>query len=158
MSRISLFIICVAVISCSKKTVPAKTIETNPRVVEANPRIIESNIDTVKAHTDTVASSPVVTTSAFLVVSDGYGKIITSRKNLPPDANVKFDYLQLSKGFTPQQQANLRARYKTIPPRVLYITPSYQSNSARGAYYIYKKFWYWNKYDVLFYLDTKYYL
>jgi hypothetical protein len=127
--------------ACSRKTVPSKTNET------------------VETNTDTVATSPVVTSSVFMIVSDGFGRIITSQKNLPPDANVKFDYLQLSKGFTPQQQANLKARYKTIPPRVLYISPQYELSSARGAYYIYrKKFWYWKRKDGLFYLDPKYYM
>lgn len=119
--------------ACSKKTVPGKTEES-------------------KKETKPALSAP------YMIVADGNGKIYTSASQLPQDENLKPDYLQISKGFTPQQQANLKARHQTLPPRVLYVNPDYQLKSQKGTYYIYKnKFWYWKKKDGLFYLDDVYY-
>ncbi|HEY2727274.1 MAG TPA: hypothetical protein VGI61_08885, partial [Parafilimonas sp.] len=96
---------------------------------------------------------------AFIVITNGYGKIINAQDALPADANVEFNTFQLSKGFSAQELSNLKARYKTIPPRVLYVNPQNQQQSARGTFYVLgKKFWYWKKKDGLFYLDEKYYL
>jgi hypothetical protein len=108
----------------------------------------------------TADSSAVLSSAArVMVVADGYGKLITPQQNIPQDAGVSYNNLQLSKGFTTQQRANLQARYKTVPPRVLYVPQQYTSTSGKGSYYIYKKkFWYWKKPDGLFYLDEKYYL
>ena len=155
-------IICALVVTaCSKKTIPPATVKinTSPNVpVRADTAMSTNNIRIDSSKTAATVTSN-WSASSFMVVSDGYGRIITPEKNLPPDAAVKFDYLQLSKGFTPQQQVNLKTRYKTIPPRVLFVAPEYQLSSGRGAYYIYmKKFWYWKKKDGLFYLDEKYYL
>lgn len=129
-STLLLIIFFAAITSCSKKTVSEKT----------------------------VASKPVIAAPTMMIVSDGSGKIYTPASKLPKEENLKPDYLQLSKGFTPQQQANLKARYNTVLPRVLYIATKSQLKSLKGVYYIYKtKFWYWKKEDGLFYLDEQYY-
>jgi hypothetical protein len=138
-------------VSCSRKTIPPKTntvIENNTesKTVENN------NIDTAKSD---FSNSPAV----VMVVADSYGRLITPQASLPKDSAVQYNSLQLSRGLTVQQRANLQARYHTVPPRVLYIPPSLELNSLKGRYYIYrKKFWYWKKTDGLFYLDQKYYL
>jgi len=146
----------IVLIACSKKITPT----TTPTTTTVNPAPgVEINSDSNTIHTDTTAAVTANSAATVLVVSDGNGKIITEEKNLPPEENIKFNNLQLSKGFTPQQKYNLNTRYKTIPPRVLYVAKEYQLNSLRGSYYIYKKkFWYWKKKDGLFYLDEKYYL
>lgn len=155
---------CVLFFSCSHKTVPSKT--NNATVVTSNntPTTTPNNNIT---NNNTKSSSTADTSSlvknansfSFLVITNGYGKIITGQDILPQDANVHWDELQLSKGFSAQQLSNLKARYKTIPPRVLYVNPQYEQQSAKGTYYVLgKKFWYWKKKDGLFYLDEKYYL
>ena len=141
--------------SCSRKIVPPKpntTIENNNN----------SYTDTSGYNSGNVfADSATTTTSSSLVmvIADGYGRLVTPKENLPQDAVVKYNNLQLSKGFTVQERANLQARYKMVLPRVLYVPQQYTSSSLKGVYYIYrKKFWYWKKSDGLFYLDQKYYL
>ena len=156
MKKISLVIVSFVVItSCSRKTIPP----ANTHVV-TTPSHSDTTANVPPAvNKDTLTAAPANSNAAVLVVSDANGKIIVSEGGLPPDAGVTFDYLQLSKGFTPQQKINLNTRYKMIPPRVLYVSKAYQLSSLRGVYYIYKKkFWYWKKKDGLFYLDEKYYL
>lgn len=143
-------------IGCSKKTVPSKTIENKKDTVS----VINKN-DSGKVFADSVTADSAAVLSAVkvMVIADGYGKLITPQQNLPQDAGIKYNNLQLSKGFTTQQRANLQARYKTVPPRVLYVPAQYSQSSLKGSYYILKKkFWYWKKSDGLFYLDEKYYL
>ena len=158
MKKIVIIATCLfTAIACSRKTIPpANThVITTPAHADTNAKVPLA----MTADTATVTAGANPNAAAVLVVSDANGKIIATEKNLPPDANVTFDYLQLSKGFTPQQKINLNTRYKTIPPRVLYVGKQYQLNSLRGTYYIFKKkFWYWKKSDGLFYLDEKYYL
>ncbi len=121
--------------ACHKKSVPEKVEDPKPVVVPKP------------------AAAPTV-----MVVSDGSGKIYTPQSKLPKGENLKPDYLQLSRGFTPQQKANLTARFGSVPPRVLYVNPKLHEKSQRGTYYIYKKqLWYWKKSDGLFYLDEQYY-
>ena len=162
MKKIIIVTACfVTINACSKKTVPAATHQLSPLT---SPQAAPVHADTSSAlvpgiisdTATTVASNATVT---VMVISDANGKILTSEKDLPPDADVKFNSLQLSKGFTPQQKINLSTRYKMVPPRVLYVSRPSQLTSLRGTYYIYKKkFWYWKKSDGLFYLDEKYYL
>jgi hypothetical protein len=93
-----------------------------------------------------------------MVIADGYGNLVTPQQNLPANSGVKYNNLELSKSFTVQQRANLQARYKTIPPRALYVPDQAGLSSLKGNYYIYKKkFWYWRKSDGFYYLDPKYY-
>jgi len=150
--------ICI-LISCSKKTVPSKA----NTVLESNNNINSNKNIAVKTDTVTVITMPAdsvtVAASNIMVVADGYGKLITPQENLPGNINIQYNSLQLSKGFTVQQRANLQARYNIIPPRVLYVPDKLGSTSLKGSYYIYKKkFWYWKKADGLYYLDQKYYL
>jgi hypothetical protein len=148
--------------ACSRKTVPQKG--TNGTIVNGN----NTTVTTTNNATNTPENNVTIDTSSsvsnanavsFLVITNGYGKIITQKDSLPADANVEFNTFQLSKGFSAQELSNLKARYKTIPPRVLYVNPQNQQQSARGTFYVLgKKFWYWKKKDGLFYLDEKYYL
>jgi len=156
--------------ACSRRTVPPKG--TNAKIVTGNntkPVTATSNNNhhNVTINNNADSSSTADTSSAvnnansfsFLVVTNGYGKIITQKDSLPADANLQWDAFQLSKGFSAQELSNLKARYKIIPPRVLYVNPQDEQQSARGTYYVLgKKFWYWKKKDGLFYLDDKYYL
>lgn len=143
-------------LSCSRKTVPPKPNTVLRNIF--NDTVSNNNNNSGNVFSDTVAT---ITNSSALVmvIADGYGRLITPQQNLPQDAAVTYNSLQLSKGFTVQQRANLQARYNTVPPRVLFVPQQYVSASLKGTYYIYrKKFWYWKKSDGLFYLDQKYYL
>lgn len=165
-----LIVSCFLFFACSRKTIPPKgtngTIVTgNNSSVTATNNNINTNNNNVpnKAEnnvpTDTASSVNNANAVSFMVVTDGYGRIITQKDSLPADASVDYNQFELSKGFSAQQLSNLKARYKIIPPRVLYVDPSKQISSVRGTYYILgKKFWYWKKKDGLFYLDEKYYL
>jgi hypothetical protein len=152
---------CICIfISCSKKTVPSKpnaVLENNTttNATTNNPVLA----DTAAAVTMPADSLAIVAVSNVMIVADGYGKLVTPEENLPDSSGIKYNSLQLSKGFTVQQRANLQARYNTVPPRVLYVPDKLGSTSLKGSYYIYKKkFWYWKKSDGLYYLDQKYYL
>ena len=142
-------------ISCSRKTIPAKPTNTLENNTYTDTVSAAENNGTVISDTASAATS----SSLVMVVADGYGRLITPQEKLPENAAVKYNSLQLSKGFTVQQRANLQARYKTVPPRVLYVPQEHIQSSLKGAYYIYRnKFWYWRRSDGLFYLDQKYYL
>lgn len=144
-------------ISCSKKSVPSKTTPENKK--DTVSLIKKNDSGNVFADSATADTAAVLSTARVMVIADGYGKLVTPQQNLPQDEGIKYNNLQLSKGFTTQQRANLQARYKTVPPRVLYVPQQYSLSSLKGNYYILKKkFWYWKKSDGLFYLDEKYYL
>lgn len=143
---------------CSRKSVPAKTKPGSPVTIRdktAPPPATETT-PPVSAE-----SPPAVNTAVMgmpLVVIDGAGNIITSKDKLPQDIAAKANYASMARSFTPDQKKNLVYRFKMIPPRVLYVPEAYVSKSARGKYIVYrKKFWYWQKADGLFYLDTTYY-
>lgn len=157
MKRIALIFLIAIAAACSKKTIPSKT--TNATVIYDN-NVPATNTDSSAVIiTDTLSETKNANAVAFLIITNGYGKILNQKQALPADANVHFDEFQLSKGFSAQQLTNLKTRYKTIPPRVLYVSPQNQQSSARGTFYILgKKFWYWKKKDGFFYLDEKYYL
>ncbi len=150
-------IFLLALISCSRKRIPQKTptttFDTSTTKNNSQPVLVDSAKTADSGKTINEAAARV------MVVADGYGRLITQQQNLPEDSGISYDNLQLSKGFTTQQRANMQARYKTIPPRVLYVPQPYVRSSLKGSYYIFKnKFWYWKKPDGLFYLDEKYYL
>ena len=158
MKKFIIYTCCVSIfISCSKKSVPSKTVPLTNDTVSVQNNV---NNNTVIITDSLTADSAVVSpATSVMVIADGYGRLITPQQNLPADASVKYNNLQLSKGFTTQQRANLQARYKTVPPRVLYVPQQHSLTSLKGNYYIYKKkFWYWKKSDGLYYLDQKYYL
>lgn len=147
--------LCIVVLfGCSRRTIPAKP---NTTLDNSSSNIIAA--DSATANIITADSLSIAAASSIMVVTDGYGKLITPQENIPANSGVSYDNLQLSKGFTTQQRANLQARYHTVPPRVLYVPDSLSLSSLKGNYYIYnKKFWYWKKADGLYYLDQKYYL
>lgn len=148
---IALCFACIC-LSCSKKTVPSKT--TSENNTYNNSMVIDSTSTAINVIADSLAIAAV----NIMVMADGYGNLVTPPQNLPANSGVKYNNLELSKSFTVQQRANLQARYKTVPPRVLYVPDQASSSSLKGSYYIYKKkFWYWKKTDGLYYLDAKYY-
>ena len=150
-------IVCICV-SCSKKTVPSKTTTNEGNIYNHNPVNNNTVIDTASAVV-VPADSLSMAVNNIMVIADGYGNLVTPQQNLPANSGVKYNNLELSKSFTVQQRANLQARYKTVPPRVLYVPAQASSSSLKGNYYVYKKkFWYWKKSDGLYYLDQKYYL
>ncbi len=129
--KVAFLFLFFALIACHRKTVPAK---------ESVPSLTVSPIHTP------------------LIVVDGYGRILTPKSKLPEDENINANYSKFAYPFSPNQIANLKFRFKTVPPKVLYIPKQYTLQSLRGTYCIYKKkFWYWKKEDGLFYLDETYY-
>ena|SRR6476660_6933191 len=162
MKNIILWFACLlSITACHRKSVPSKTtnatVITNPTTTKkVNP---PPNTSAAEPKPDSAMyTAPAAPAPSAMIVVDGYGKILTPSSKLPPDTSVNADYTKLSRGFTPQELANLRARYKTVPPRVLYVPDQYTLKSMRGTYCIYKKkFWYWKKDDGLFYLDEMYY-
>lgn len=157
----NIFIICwciCIVMACSKKTVPPKpnaVLENNNSNTITTNKVVTDTLTAITIPADSLTS---VAVSNIMVVADGYGKLLTPQESLPANSNVQYNSLQLSKGFTVQQRANLQARYNTVPPRVLFVPDKLSSASLKGSYYIFrKKFWYWKKQDGLYYLDQKYY-
>ena len=101
--------------------------------------------------------APAIIPSPMIVIDES-GKVITPREKLPENIASKVDYPKISRSFTQAQRQNLIARFKMIPPRVLFVPDQLASKSAKGSYVIYrKKFWYWKKEDGLFHLDQTYY-
>jgi len=151
------------IMSCGRKTVPAKTTTTkttNTPVVKVpenkdfpvTPAPVKE--DKEKADTKKETKEDLLP----MVVIDGMGNIITPKEKLPEDIAAKADYRILSRAFTPNQRTNLIFRYKIVPPRILFVPENYIKTTTRGKYVVYrKKFWYWQKDDGLFYLDETYY-
>ena len=160
MKNITLAVICLlAFVACHRKTVPTKT--ENVTVIKPNKKVNTPPPPKPITETkpDSAASTPVVTTPppSAMIVIDGYGNVLTPEEKLP-DSTIKADYSKIARAFTPQQIANLKARYSTVPPKVLYVPDVYARKTYRGTYAVYKKkFWYWKKEDGLFYLDEIYY-
>jgi hypothetical protein len=158
MKNITVVVICLlAFAACHRKTVPAKT--ENVTVVNMNKKVATppppKTISEEKP--DSVSSVPATPVPSAMIVIDGYGKVLTPEDKLP-DSTIKPDYSKIARAFTPQQIANLRARYNFVPPKVLYVPDAYAQKTLRGTYAVYKKkFWYWKKEDGLFYLDEIYY-
>ncbi len=160
MKKLAFIIFSVFIFSaCSRKTVPSKpnySLNNNNNSNNNAAAVITDSAQTTTNVSDSVAA---VSATTVMVITDGYGRLLTPQQNLPQDAGVTYNSLQLSKGFTAQQRANLQARYNTVPPRVLYVPQQYSLSSLKGSYFIYKKkFWYWKKSDGLYYLDQKYYM
>ena len=158
MKKILYISICALLFAaCSRRTVPSKSNNGNVIIENNSGNATNNNANNtgnVFANDSAASNTNSNTTAAFIVVSDGFGKV-----NDPGDSSVQYNQLELSKGFTSQQKLNLKTRYNTVPPRVLYVNKQNQQASERGSYYILaKKFWYWKKNDGLFYLDQKYYL
>jgi hypothetical protein len=157
MKNITVVVICLlAFAACHRKAVPTKTknvtiVNTNKKTTPLPPP------KTTPEETDTVSSVPATPIPSAMIVIDGYGKVLTPADKLP-DPNIKPDYSKIARAFTPQEIANLKARYHFVPPKVLYVPDAYARQTLRGTYAVYKKkFWYWKKEDGLFYLDEIYY-
>lgn len=151
------------IMSCGRKTVPAKTNTTkttNTTVVKV-PENRDSPVTPAPVKEDKEKLDAKKETKEDLlpmVVIDGMGNIITPKEKLPEDIAAKADYRILSRAFTPNQRTNLIYRYKIVPPRILFVPENYIKTTSRGKYVVYrKKFWYWQKEDGLFYLDETYY-
>ena len=150
----TLLLLTLCLAACHKKTIPEKT---NSETTVPGKTIPEKT-EPATAIPAPVESVPAAPLPAAMIVIDGYGRVLTPVDKLP-DPKLKPDYSQIARSFTPQQLANLKARYKTVPPKVLYVPEQYTKKSSKGTYCIYKKkFWYWKKADGLFYLDETYYL
>lgn len=141
--------------ACTRKTMPTATGTKEPSA-PASPRV------TTGSNTPTDMLPPTATTRVAnvnaMIVIDGNGRILTPKEKLPVEDNLNPDYTKIARAFTPAQKANLTLRYKTIPPKIIYVPEVFTSKSLKGTYIIYKKkFWYWKKEDGLFYLDETYY-
>lgn len=156
-SCIFLLTTVLAFTACSKRSVPSKG--SNGTIVNAGSKNSSAANNTNPANSDTASGAPVTPpVPSAMIVIDGYGKVLTPKNKLPAGSNVKADYSTIARAFTPQQLANLKARYKTVPPKILYVPEQYSLKSLKGTYCIYKKkFWYWKKEDGLFYIDQMYY-
>lgn len=158
MKNITVVVICLlAFAACHRKAVPSKT--ENVTIVNANKKVaITPPPKTIyETKPDSAGSVPSTAVPSAMIVVDGYGKVLTPEDKIP-DPNIKPDYSKIARAFTPQQIANLKARYHFIPPKVLYVPDAYARKTLRGTYAVYKKkFWYWKKEDGLFYLDEIYY-
>jgi len=132
MQKVSILLAAaILLVACSRKTVPVQSLSENKSTVTA----------------------PVA-----MIVIDGYGRILTPKQKLPANENIKADYARMARAFTPNERKNLLYRFKTIPPRVIYVSEPYTQHSLKGTYCVYKqKFWYWKKAGGLFYLDKTYY-
>ena len=136
--------------SCGKRTIPSVSI--TPKAPIPNTSITEP------ALSSTITVPPATIYNNPLIVISEKGEIITTKDRLPEDIAAKVDYNQIARSFTPAQRANLIARFNIVPPRVIYVPAKLVQQTAKGAYCIYKKkFWYWKKQDGLFYLDETYY-
>ena len=153
-------VICLlAFAACHRKTIPEKT--DNATVVNMNKKTATPpppKTITEKKADEEISSVPAEPLPSAMIVVDGYGKVLTPEDKLPIDSSIRPDYSKMARAFTPQQIANLKARYSTVPPKVLYVPDQYARKTYRGTYAVYKKkFWYWKKDDGLFYLDEIYY-
>jgi hypothetical protein len=160
MRNITVMVICLlAFTACHRKTIPEKT--DNVTVVNMNKKTTTPpppKTITEKKPDEEISSVPAEPLPSAMIVVDGYGKVLTPEDKLPIDSSIKPDYSKMARAFTPQQIANLKARYSTVPPKVLYVPDQYARKTYRGTYAVYKKkFWYWKKDDGLFYLDEIYY-
>ena len=156
-SWILLLITVLVFTACSKKSVPSKGSNGTIVIPGTKNSTTVNNTNPVNSDTASVVPASPAVPSAMIII-DGYGKILTPASKLPPGSNVKADYAQIARSFTPQQIANLKARYKTVPPKILYVPEQYTLKSLKGTYCIYKKkFWFWKKDDGLFYIDQMYY-
>ncbi len=153
----AIVITLVSVVACSKKSVPNKTTAGNTNSSINNSVTPGTTVTPDAAEIPAVATTRVANVRAMVIIS-GDGKILTPKEKLPQDENLTPDYSKIARAFTPEQKANLNLRYKTVPPKVIYVPDIYAQKSLKGTYSVYKKkFWYWKKADGLFYLDETYY-
>ncbi len=158
-SLVLLLAVLVTMAACNKKSVPSKTSNVTLNAPNSKEGEAAENSADINSNKDSGNLAPVAPPiPSAMIVIDGYGKVLTPKAKLPPGSHISADYSQIARAFTPQQLANLKARYKTVPPKVLYVPQQYALKSLKGTYCIYKKkFWYWKKDDGLFYIDQMYY-
>jgi hypothetical protein len=154
------------VVSCGKKTVPTATPsnhKSHPMIQSIPPK--KDSVKVVEKKVENDANEPVGDTvppalvySKVFTVVDSHGRLLMSQDKKPADVNPDWNGLNNIRSFTPNQAQTLASRFKTVPPRVIYVPAELAKKGRKGKYYIYnKKFWYWQKSDGLFYLDTNYY-
>ncbi|HEY2727163.1 MAG TPA: hypothetical protein VGI61_08325, partial [Parafilimonas sp.] len=93
-----LAISCCMLFACSRKTVPAKT---NNATIVTNGKATANNnapVNNDSGKTTITDTSAAVNNSAlaFIVITNGYGKILTQKDSLPADANVQYNQFELS--------------------------------------------------------------
>ncbi|MGI8951430.1 MAG: hypothetical protein ACR2FN_07570 [Chitinophagaceae bacterium] len=156
-----IIVISFFLISCSRHRVPAKTtaaVVTNNSKKTYSANSSNSTNKMVAPNSAPAASAPVFVNTKPIIVVDGRGNILITEKDLPPDASADVLNIKNARGFTPEQVNNLAYRFKTIPPKILYVPSALAKASSRGTYYVYnKKFYFWKKPDGYFYLDETYY-
>jgi hypothetical protein len=138
--------------SCHRKSVPENSGSTGNRSGSTSGTNSSSNTNTeTKKTPSAVYGKP-------LIVVDGKGSLVTNTQTLLANGAKSGFPATSARAFTPQERANLIARFKTVPPRVLHVPDRYVKKTAQGEYYVLKdKFWYWKKADGFFYLDDNYY-
>lgn len=157
--------VALLIMGCGKKTIPTRDTNANTKTeadkpITAKPTTPPRNngADNTTEDSTVVIDKKESAMASPRIVVDGLGKILTTKHQLPAHIAAKADYGSLARAFTPNQRTNLIYRYKTIPPRVLFVPDSFIQTSAKGKYIVYrKKFWYWQKQDGLFHLDETYY-
>ena len=143
-------------VSCSKKTHPGVSNSSKIPEAKTNPAKPVSEPPVLINPVEMPTPAPAIIPSPMIVIDES-GKVITPRDKLPENIASKVDYTKISRSFTQAERQNLIARFKLIPPRVMFVTDQLASKSAKGSYVVYrKKFWYWKNDDVLFDVDHTY--
>lgn len=154
---------CVAALSillaaCSRKIRPTtSTSSSAPATTRPAPPAAEPS-PAPSAGFPVPGPAPLSVYKAQIIV-DGYGKMVASANNLPPEKADKLDeYALKARGFSPEALKNLKARYNAIPPKVIFVPDGAAKEGSKGRYYVLrKKFYYWQKPDGYFHLDEIYY-
>jgi hypothetical protein len=141
--------------SCRRKSVPEK----NDPIVTTTDKDTNTSTTVVSGETKKPAvSAPSTNYGKPLIVVDAKGDLIAGKETLIANGAKTGFPSTSARAFNPQERANLIARFKTVPPRVLHVPDRFVKKTAQGSYYILKdKFWYWKKSDGFFYLDENYY-
>src|SRR6476469_2507517 len=124
------FVLLVTISSCHRKTTPATSDTDN------------------NSNTESKKPSPVTTYGKALIVVDSKGDLFASKESLLANGAKSGFPATSARAFTPQERANLIARFKTVPPRILHVPDRLTKKTAQGQYYVLReKFWYWKKND-----------
>lgn len=135
-------------VSCHRKSVPSSSDNNSSSAAKGG--------STVSGEVKKPATT--ATSAKAIIVVDGNGKLTASKETLLANGAKSGFPTASARSFTPQQRANLIARFKTVPPRVLHVPDQLAKKAAQGQYYVLRnKFWYWKKSDGFYYLDDNYY-
>ncbi len=97
-------------------------------------------------------------TQSLIIIVDARGNFAVNENTLPTDASKDILDPSNARAYTPAQTKTLAYRFGKVPPRILYVPSSLAKKSAKGAYYVLdKKFWYWKKSNGYFYIDENYF-